>query len=149
MLLETQFYRQNEAILQPLIDYFEDTWIGRPTANGIRRAPRYPITNWNCYTSVIDELPKTNNSVEGWHRAFSSLISCQHPSIWKFISGIKKDQSLNEFKLEQYVAGTPVKQNYERQLQAVRFQSIVNKYGERDTIDYLRGIAHNITYPTD
>lgn len=31
MLLDSDFYRENEEILQPLIDYFEDTWIGRPT----------------------------------------------------------------------------------------------------------------------
>jgi len=28
-----------------------------------------------------------------------------HPSIWKFIEELKKEKSLNEFKLEQYVAG--------------------------------------------
>ncbi|RWS15775.1 uncharacterized protein B4U80_05692 [Leptotrombidium deliense] len=125
-------------------------WIGRPNSNGIgRRSPIFPISNWNCYTAVIDDLPKTNNNVEGWHRAFSSLLDCHHPSITKFITALKKDQSLNELKMEQYVAGTPVKQNFSRKLQAVRFQSIVNKYGERNIIDYLRGIAHNITYPTD
>ena len=44
---------------------------------------------------VKDGLPKTNNSVEGWHNEFGSLLAANRPSIWKFIEGLQKQQSLN------------------------------------------------------
>ena len=50
---------------QPVIDYFEDVWIGRPQRRQ-RRPPQFSHTTWSVYESVIDDLPKTNNSVEGW-----------------------------------------------------------------------------------
>lgn len=40
------------AELDPLVDYFEDTWIGRRRGNG-RRIPSLPIGLWNCYDAVL------------------------------------------------------------------------------------------------
>jgi len=50
-------------------------------------------------------LPKTNNSVEGWHRAFSSLLGASHPTTWRLIDVIKKEQGLTEMKINQLIAG--------------------------------------------
>ncbi|KAG8180604.1 hypothetical protein JTE90_018222 [Oedothorax gibbosus] len=63
MLMDTDFFQ--EINLVPLVDYFEDTWIGRIARNGRRREPLFPIEMWNCFSSVVDGLPKTNNSIEG------------------------------------------------------------------------------------
>lgn len=42
--------------------------------------------------SVLEDLPKTNNVVERWwYRGFSQLISSSNPSIWKFISALKRE----------------------------------------------------------
>nr|CAD7457932.1 unnamed protein product [Timema tahoe] len=50
-------------------------------------------------------LPKTNNNIEGWHRGLQQHISASHPNIWKFVSAIKMEQSLNEVRIEQYTSG--------------------------------------------
>lgn len=145
-LMETHFYQIHSTILRPLVNYFEDTWIGRPGRRGRgRNAPMFSHALWNCYDASLDDLPKTNNSVEGWHRGFSQLLGAHHPSIWKFIKGIKKEESMNEMKLEQYVAGQqppPGKRVYKDT--AERIKTIVADYGLRPTTDYLRGIAHNL-----
>jgi hypothetical protein len=52
-----------------------------------------------------DDIPRTNNSVEGWHNSFNSMLSAHHLSIWAFITALKKEESLNRFKIEQYTAG--------------------------------------------
>src|ERR1051325_1686327 len=41
---------------QPVLDYFEDTWIGRPTRGNKRRPPRTPHSLWSCYDNVNDDL---------------------------------------------------------------------------------------------
>ncbi|KAF0761615.1 Uncharacterized protein FWK35_00021416, partial [Aphis craccivora] len=60
-LIETNYFSTNEELLTPLIDYFEN-------------------------------LPQTNKSVEGWHNCFSSMLNSSiHPSIWKFITSLQKE----------------------------------------------------------
>ena len=54
--------------------YFEDTYIGKRLPNNSRRIPPFPIRIWNLYERVREQLPRTNNVVEGWHNAFSSSV---------------------------------------------------------------------------
>ena len=49
---------------QPVVDYFEDTYVGRPQHRG-RRPPIFGNDLWNMFDRAQDELPRTNNSVEG------------------------------------------------------------------------------------
>ncbi|XP_025191694.1 uncharacterized protein LOC112591944 [Melanaphis sacchari] len=86
---------ENEELLFPLTDYFEDTWISRPNRRRTRRPPTFSLALWNQYDATLADLPKTNNSVEGWHRAFSSLLGASHPTIWRLIDVIKKRTRVN------------------------------------------------------
>ncbi|KAL4135784.1 hypothetical protein QTP88_007372 [Uroleucon formosanum] len=47
----------------------------------------------------------TNNSVEGWHNGFSSILNAIHPNIWKFIRALQKEEKLNHLKMVQYCTG--------------------------------------------
>ncbi|XP_068250224.1 uncharacterized protein [Palaemon carinicauda] len=134
--------------VQEVLDYFEDTWIGRPDRRQRRRPPQFPHEMWNVYEAVLHNLPKTNNSVEGWHRAFEEQMTACHPNIWKFIDCIKKEQALNQVRFEQYVAGQePPKKKKKYRDCAQRLRRLVGNYDpDVNVIDYLRGIAHNISY---
>jgi hypothetical protein len=82
-------------------------------------------------------LPKTNNSIEDWHRAFLSLLAASHPTIWRLIEVLKKKkQHLAEIKINQFIAG--------QNLPAKRIEDIVSTYDERDLDEYLIGITHNL-----
>jgi hypothetical protein len=143
-LLDSHYYTQNEHLLQPLVYYLEDTWIGRIDRRNRRRHPLFPISLWNCHEAAESGLPRTNNSVEGWHRGFNELVGLSHPSIWRFIDDLKKEQSLNELKIEQYIAGQqpPVPRRVYRDT-AQRIECLVKDYENRDTLDFLKGIAQN------
>ncbi|RWS20639.1 uncharacterized protein B4U80_09577, partial [Leptotrombidium deliense] len=65
-LIQSDFFAQHEQTLLPLIDYFENTWLGRSIGGSTRRRPaRFPIELWNCYYASLEGLPRTNNSIEG------------------------------------------------------------------------------------
>ena len=36
-----------------------------------------------CDHAIADGLPRTNNSVQGWHHVFQSSVSSHHPNIYK------------------------------------------------------------------
>ncbi|RMZ96695.1 hypothetical protein BpHYR1_029361 [Brachionus plicatilis] len=53
--------------LKPLINYFEKNYKGTINFNA-----KYPIPTWNLYKRILSDLPRTDNTVEAWHGAFSS-----------------------------------------------------------------------------
>lgn len=144
--MENDFFVENEQIIRPVTDYFEDTRIGRPDRRGRRREPLFSHSFWNCFEAVNRDLPKTNNSIEGWHHSFGKTVGACHPSIWKFIDCLKKEQSY-ELKIEQFMAGAngaPPRKKYKDC--AIRIKNIVADYENRPLIDYLHGLARNFNF---
>jgi len=78
-------------LLTPLANYWEDTYIGRQR-RGRRANPRFSIELWNVRERLVDNLPRTNNSVEAWHRSFQQTVDCQHPSVYKVIKYSLQEQ---------------------------------------------------------
>ena len=77
--------------LEPIYNYWEDTYIERLRCNR-RSAPTFAVEFWNMRSRVADGLPRTNNSVEGWHHAFQSAVSCHHPSFYRLLPHLQKEQ---------------------------------------------------------
>ena len=65
----------------------------------------YPVSFWNIKKRVDEDLPRTNNAVEGFHSALRSSITCKHPNIWKFIAALKKEEELQQTKIIQVNRG--------------------------------------------
>lgn len=133
------------APLQPLYDYWEDTYVGR--RRRIRRAiPTFNIVMWNVRDRVLQGLPRTNNSVEGWHRAFQQTVDCQHPTVLKLVEHFRREQDLTEQRVERFLSGDvsqPASKNKYVRLTR-RLLTLVEAYGTRPRNEFLRGVSHNI-----
>jgi len=138
----SQFFRDNKLILDQYMDYFLDTWIGGFDRSGDRKAPLYPITLWNCRSSVLEGLPKTNNFCEGFHNGFSSMLTAHHPTLNKFVGGLLKQQTLTTFRLQQFQTSQVAPTKAAVVKQTARLKAAVERYGSVPTLDYLRGVAH-------
>ena len=90
-----------------VLDYFEDTYMGRLTRNAPRTTPNFPIQIWSKFHRTHEELPRTNNYVEGWHRNVRIIFMCYHPTFWKSIILLKKEQTLNRVDMVQAEVGHP------------------------------------------
>ena len=90
-----------------MIDYFEDTYIGRLRPGGHRRALLFDLALRNMYDQTIGDLPRTNNAVEGWHQRFQANVGAYHPNFWKSIDILKRKQSLNHVNISQARADQP------------------------------------------
>ena len=60
---------------QTMLDYFEDNYIGRFRANGLRTRPLLAIEYWNVYERTKNQQMRTNNSAEAWNRRISKYIN--------------------------------------------------------------------------
>ena len=67
---------------QVVLDYFESYYKCE-----LQRclAPRFPHVMWNMSLRVQNELPRTNNVLEGWHNRFTSSFQQRHAQIWELI----------------------------------------------------------------
>ena len=74
-----------------------------------------------------------------------AALTAYHPCLWKFLNVLKKEQALTNVILNQMDAGQEAPQQ-RRQDRATtqRLEAITRDYGNRQPLDYLRGIAHNI-----
>ena len=45
-LIESECFERNETILATLVDYFENTWVGKLTRANRRRRPKFAISIW-------------------------------------------------------------------------------------------------------
>jgi len=146
MLDARPFFRTNNAILEPLMDYFLDTWIGGFNRIGRRKPPLFPIAIWNCYDSVIRELPKTNNFCEGFHNGFASLLRVLHPKIPQLVEGLLKDATKTAFRREIFNASRFDPPDPKSKRHAESLRTAILKYGTIPNLEYLRLVALKLKF---
>lgn len=129
---------------EPVVNYFEDNFIGRPDRRGNRRNPLFPLTLWNINQRVVEALPRTNNSVEGWHCGFQSSLQCSHPTLWKLLDQLIRENELHRLTVVQLMAGQTYKPKRVYRITNERIVNVVADYNNRTTVEFLRGIAHNL-----
>ena len=136
-----------------ILDYIEDNFIGRPNPKAIqgqpkRRAPRFPIDLWNVYNKTVDDEPRTNNSIEGFHRGFESLVACiLHPTIWKFFAAIQKQHGMTQYILDQINSGAVLsQQSSQYKDNNTRIKRIVCKFNGENILEYLHFCGLNIKF---
>ena len=76
---------QYDGDADEVLDYFENTYVGRFRRNAPRRSPLFPIELWNMFNRTAEELPRTNDNIEAWHNSFQANVSSTHPTFWKFL----------------------------------------------------------------
>ena len=130
--------------MDDVLNYFEDTYMGRPRRNGRRDPPMFAHEMWTMYSRTRNHLPRTNNNVEGWHRGLQFHINACHPNIWKFLNVIKREESLTKVKVNQCLGGIPVPENKRYADCNTRIVNIVQNYPGMQSLEYLRRIAYNL-----
>ena len=93
----------------------------------------------------MEDLPRTNNALEGWHNGFARAIGSAHPSIWKFIEFIRKEHATTHVTIAQIKAGqAPPSLRKEYKVINEHIKTIVNDYPNKEIITYLKGVSHNL-----
>ena len=66
--------------------------------------PLYPSKKWNVFEATISG---GHRHCESWNNSFTSLVRCNHPSIWVAIYAIRKDSLLVEHRMAQNMTDDP------------------------------------------
>lgn len=144
-LTASPFFIANLQHLQPIINYFEKTYVGYYNEEGIHTSPLISIKTWNVFNSTLSSQPRTNNHVEGWHNSFSRRVNCSHPGFFKFINLIKSDHQIQKLKIQQLLAGQVITRQEKRYKEInTSIRRILQSYDITDVFNYLKNIAINI-----
>lgn len=127
--------------LTPFIGYFESTWIGIEI-NGRRRNPLFPLNMWNVHSRTVRDLPRTTNSLEGWHRAFEQRVNITHPTLARLVGKIKKEQARWELQIEQMKSGIAIGRRDPRYIELnTAIKDVLNTVQNTPTIEFLATLA--------
>jgi len=148
-ILRMPFYITNRAALRPLLDYFERTWLGSHSVADVIE-PRIRI-NWNVFNCVVQERPKTNGAVEGFHSFLSNMVEINTPGPNPFLIGIKANHNLVEIDLRSFTSGGTLTRDSETLAAKnvrLRLLEACNNF-DRDSVDYesyLDSIVSTISF---
>lgn len=124
-----------------IVDYFENTYIGRVARNR-RRPALFPPALWNMHQRVLDDLPRTNNGCQGINDGLNRLTGAAHLTLSKIVDVFKLSNNLNELELSQLEANRPPKKKRTKYAELdARIKSVVSEYQSPPTVEYLRKIA--------
>jgi hypothetical protein len=135
-----------------VVQWFEENYVlgkvRRQLQNGdiIRTPPLFPPQLWSVHDSMELGIPRTQNSIEAWHNRWNNLVGKAHVGIYTIIKEFQKEQQKVELQAESILRGEQrPKQKNSIIDRENRIATIFNDRANRTTMEYLRGIAHNIS----
>ena len=108
-----------------------------------RIQPLFPPHLWNVHEATLNDEPRTNNLCEAWNNRFSNLVGHNHPSVWKLIEALKKDECSVSFTILQDARGQPpmkrVRTVYVELQQRLKTLCQARASGTKTVEEFLRG----------
>ena len=140
---------QRPGQMQEFLTYFESTWVGKRTTSGTWAwtPPQFPISLWNVHDATLNDQHRTNNSVEGWHTRFQTLMGSHHPTIFKFLEVLQLEEKASRFDATQLLAGQPSQPSKKKyRLLNDRIVNVVKDYSQRLPLNFVTSIAYNLSF---
>ncbi|KAG0727804.1 hypothetical protein GWK47_033848 [Chionoecetes opilio] len=93
----------------------------------------------------MNDCPRTNNLCEGWINKFYHLVGYQHPSIWKLIRTIQKEEAVVSAVIARDTVGEPPRKKTKQEYVDLeqRLKNLCKDYteGRKNLDQVLRGLA--------
>ena len=92
---------------EEILNYFENHYISRFRRNAPGRPLLFSLYIWDMFHQTQHELPRRNNSIEGWHTVFQANVSVCHTTTYRFFDILKREESMASVSILQALRGHP------------------------------------------
>ncbi|RNA06261.1 hypothetical protein BpHYR1_004371 [Brachionus plicatilis] len=134
-----EYIKKNFASYKVNLKYFETYYLG--VKSRIERIPpRFPPELWNVSERIVDSLPRTNNSVEAWHKQFEGCCG-KNPGVYKLIQNFREEQKLQELEFSKLRTGKFYSKATDRE---IRIYHMCTTFDKDDIKGFLSGMAQNL-----
>lgn len=148
-ILKNNMRDEAAGLMQWFETYYVHGRVRRTMRNGnvLRNNPLFPPDLWSITDNIDHALPRTQNTVEAWHRRWDELLGNTHVGIFKIINEIQREQNRVQLDIELILRGVPrpIQKRSNRQHEA-RIQTVYSNRTTTPLMDYLRAMAHNISF---
>ncbi|KAG0440054.1 hypothetical protein DMUE_2020 [Dictyocoela muelleri] len=124
---------KSKEVLQPF-EWFNQEYIYNQSRNK-------SICFWNVKCRTEKKVPRTNNSLECYHRHLNTLVHTKQSSVILILNELKNEQTLTENKIFWSLYKEPVKK-------IDPFLNLLKNYELYEPVVYLKYIALNFNYKT-
>ncbi|CAF4553019.1 unnamed protein product, partial [Didymodactylos carnosus] len=135
-------HNSSPPMLHPLLDYFEDTYIGRQRSQR-RSQAMFSVEFWNMHQRTTDLSMRTKNLAEAWHRRLNSIIQCQHPTLWAFSESLQNEEHFIHCQLIKLNSGQKVEPSKKYLNYSKRLRHLLT-HPHPTLLQQLEGLAHNL-----
>ena len=97
-----------------------------------------------CRAKVHVSNDKVIRAIGNHTHGFQSSLSCSHPSLWKLIEQLKKEEGLQHFYIVQLMNGASVSKRRKYRCCEARIRTIMQRCPTMKIVDFLRAIANNL-----
>jgi hypothetical protein len=143
----TYFWLKNHPhfpqALNPLFDYFYNTYIGDEDVN-----VTYPVRLWNMRDNLLNDLPRTNNAIEGWHNIFRSSFGPLNKTPRNFVKKLLKEEEAIYQKILRIRSGEILKRKRKYVLLSESLKKFVQRSDENGLVPplYIMEMADYVFY---
>lgn len=133
------YYKEttNKA-LTDFFDYFKNTFISQVN-DGVENDGLFKKRFWSSYECIKNNLPRTTNTVESWHRSFNQRFRTAHPNISHFFDELKKEEETVRIKLIQASAGNVFSMN-KNLVKEENLRNIISSYDLYEGFDFFNAL---------
>lgn len=130
---------------ESVCSWFDENYVNGRCRRG-RGRPLYPPTFWSVADQLDAGLPRTQNSVEAWHRRLGSLLSRKHVDVFTMINQLRHEQQRTKKRFEDILQGKPIPKTKNYLEREARISSVYDNREHRTRMEFLRGMAYNLQF---
>ncbi|CAF1048125.1 unnamed protein product [Brachionus calyciflorus] len=117
-----------------MIEYFENYYIGKLKKNSmsIREEPIFKPKFWNVFDRIEADLPRTNNSLESWHKNFE-----KHPTVNGLIR-TRLEQNYTDIIIDQLESGDCYEKKKKQLIKDNKIKFLCNNYKSEKILEFIK-----------
>lgn len=125
--------------------WFEKNYLsGIKTKSKSEGTPAYSPIFWTILDNIESNVPRTQNSVEAWHRRLQVLIGKSHIGLYQLVSELAKETIIAKTRIQEVRAGAPCQVKKKLLARNIKIANVIKQRHNMDKISYLQNIAHNL-----